>query len=48
MVGDSDSDIEFGKRLGMKTVKVSTDGTDTSDADLVVIDLSELLNRIGI
>jgi D-glycero-D-manno-heptose 1,7-bisphosphate phosphatase len=48
MVGDSDSDIEFGKRLGMKTVKVSSDGTDSSGADLVVKDLSELLNRIGI
>lgn len=41
MVGDSDSDIEFGKRLGMKTVKVASDLKDESGADLVVRSLAE-------
>lgn len=34
MVGDSDGDIEFGKRLGMKTVKIGDPKTDRSGADL--------------
>jgi D-glycero-D-manno-heptose 1,7-bisphosphate phosphatase len=46
MVGDSDSDIEFGKRLGMKTVKVSPDLVHASGADLVVKDLIELVKKI--
>ena len=41
MVGDSDSDIEFGKNLGMKTVKVSNEESDTSNADLYVKSLKE-------
>ena len=46
MVGDSDSDIEFGKRLGMKTVKVNPEIVDASGADLVVRDLIDLVNTI--
>jgi histidinol-phosphate phosphatase family protein len=46
MVGDSDSDIEFGKRLGMKTVKIGVKENDRSGADLVLNNLSELVNWI--
>lgn len=42
MVGDTDSDIEFGKRLGMKTVRVKTDEPENTEADLVVNSLKEL------
>ncbi len=41
MVGDSDSDIEFGKNLGMRTVKVTNEETDSSNADLYVKSLKE-------
>jgi D-glycero-D-manno-heptose 1,7-bisphosphate phosphatase len=41
MVGDSDSDIEFGKNLGMRTVKVTNEESDTSNADLYVKSLKE-------
>jgi len=40
-VGDSDSDIEFGKNLGMRTVKVTNEESDTSNADLYVKSLKE-------
>jgi histidinol-phosphate phosphatase family protein len=46
MVGDSDSDIEFGKRLGMKTVKVNPEKLDASGADLVVVDLDEFVKTL--
>jgi D-glycero-D-manno-heptose 1,7-bisphosphate phosphatase len=42
MVGDSDSDIEFGKRLGMKTVKVDPHLNDQSGADACIESLNEL------
>lgn len=44
MVGDSDSDIEFGKRLGMKTVKISSKLIDDSKADLYFEHLIQLAN----
>jgi D-glycero-D-manno-heptose 1,7-bisphosphate phosphatase len=44
MVGDSDSDIEFGKRLGMKTVKIGKAEEDRSGADLCFETLVEFKN----
>ena len=38
MVGDHDKDIEFGRQLGMRTVKVSA---ETSFSDAVDMILSE-------
>jgi histidinol-phosphate phosphatase family protein len=46
MVGDSDSDIEFGKRLGMKTVKISPTKMDDSKADLYVERLNQLAKSL--
>lgn len=46
MVGDSDTDIEFGKKLGMKTVKIDAELKDDSGADLCLRSLSELMNWI--
>lgn len=46
MIGDSDSDIEFGKRLGMKTVKISNESNDSSKADLYVTSLQEFLIQL--
>jgi histidinol-phosphate phosphatase family protein len=46
MVGDSDSDIEFGKKLGMKTVKIDPDLNDDSGADICLSRLNELMNWI--
>lgn len=42
MVGDTDSDIEFGKRLGMKTVLVTSDESCSAIPDLYVSSLLEL------
>lgn len=44
MVGDSDSDIAFGKKLGMKTVFVAADGNEHPEADLTVSSLFEGIN----
>ena len=46
MVGDTDSDILFGKNLGMKTVRIITEEKIGVEADLSVNSLSELLNLI--
>jgi histidinol-phosphate phosphatase family protein len=46
MVGDSDSDIEFGKRLGMITVKISPTKMDDSKADLYVAHLNQLAKSL--
>jgi histidinol-phosphate phosphatase family protein len=50
MVGNSPSDIEFGKRAGMKTVFVTTTKTAQDiEADLVLEDLmafSEMISRL--
>jgi histidinol-phosphate phosphatase family protein len=42
MVGDTDSDIEFGKQLGMKTVLVLSKEKCNSSPDLKVSSLEEL------
>ena len=42
MVGDTDSDIEFGKNLGMKTVLIASDEPCISVPDLKVASLVEL------
>lgn len=41
MVGDTDSDILFGKNLGMKTVRVKTEEKITIEADITVNSLFE-------
>ena len=46
MVGDSVSDMQFGKNLGMKTVFVETGTTTYEDADLTVHSLSEAIKLI--
>lgn len=46
MVGDTDSDIEFGRNLGMKTVYVSHEGSRNDDADLIVDSLVDFKNRL--
>ena len=45
MVGDTDSDIEFGKKLGMKTVLVRSKEQCSSFPDIKVSSLEEL-NRV--
>jgi histidinol-phosphate phosphatase family protein len=42
MVGDTDTDIQFGKKLGMKTVLILTEEKTTEKADLEVHSLFEL------
>ena len=47
MVGDTDSDIEFGRNLGMKTVRILTpEEKSTLPADLEVNSLQEFLNFV--
>jgi len=46
MCGDSDSDIEFGRKLGMKTVYVSADGDTHPEADLTVSSLFEGIKQL--
>jgi histidinol-phosphate phosphatase family protein len=46
MVGDTDSDILFGKNLGMKTVRIRTEEPINVDADLTVASLTELLKEL--
>lgn len=46
MVGDSDSDILFGIKLGMKTVRIKTIEPIGIKADLEVNSLSELVERL--
>lgn len=46
MVGDTDSDILFGKNLGMKTVRIKTKEPIGVEADLTVESLSELIKKI--
>lgn len=43
MVGDTDSDIKFGKNNGMKTVRILTQEPVGIDADLSVSGLKELM-----
>lgn len=44
MVGDTDSDIKFGKNLGMKTVRIKTVEPIGIEADLTVESLKELMD----
>jgi len=46
MIGDSNSDIAFGKNLGMKTVFVSETGEQHREADVSVISLFEGIKLI--
>lgn len=47
MVGDTDTDIEFGKKLGMKTVRIKTEETIVLDADITLnslVDFAKMIN----
>lgn len=46
MVGDTDSDILFGRNLGMKTVRLRTEEAIGVDADLTVDSLDEFLKLV--
>jgi len=46
MVGDSDSDIQFGKNLGMKTVRIRSAEKENIEADLTVDSLFEFAKLI--
>ncbi len=46
MVGDTDTDIQFGKKLGMKTVLLRTEEKTNEIADLTLDSLIELMNYI--
>jgi histidinol-phosphate phosphatase family protein len=46
MIGDTDTDIEFGKNLGMKTVRIKTEEPINIDADLTVSGLDEFAKMI--
>ena len=46
MVGDTDSDILFGKNLGMKTVRIKTEEAIGVEADLTVSSLFEFSQKI--
>jgi histidinol-phosphate phosphatase family protein len=46
MVGDTDSDILFGKNLGMKTVRIKTTEPISVEADLTLDQLYDLLKLL--
>ena len=46
MVGDTDSDILFGKNIGMRTVRIKTAEPIGVEADLTVDSLYEFLKKI--
>ena len=46
MVGDSDSDIVFGKNLGMKTVRIRTVEPIKVEADITLESLTEFYNYL--
>lgn len=48
MIGDSPSDIAFGKNLGMKTVFIETGTAVCEDADLNASSLLEAINNLSI
>ncbi|MFA5573865.1 MAG: HAD family hydrolase [Brumimicrobium sp.] len=48
MVGDTESDIIFGKNLGMKTVLVKSKEKVTLQPDLLVSNLIEFANELGV
>ena len=47
MVGDTDSDIEFGKNLGMKTILLKSEEKNTIQADFEIRNLIELIDFIN-
>lgn len=47
MVGDTDTDIEFGKKLGMKTVRIKTEEPIGMPADVTVNSLVEFAKMIN-
>lgn len=47
MVGDTDSDIQFGKNLGMKTVRIQTEEQIAVSADITVNSLNDLLKLVN-
>jgi phosphoglycolate phosphatase-like HAD superfamily hydrolase len=46
MVGDTDSDIEFGKKLGMKTVLILSKEVTKSTPDISIQNLGELCDYL--
>lgn len=44
MIGDTDSDIQFGKNLGMKTIRVISPEKNTIQADMEINGLKDLIN----
>ncbi len=46
MVGDMESDIQFGKNAGMKTVYITHTSENTSNADFVFADLQTFAKQI--
>ncbi|HIP32134.1 MAG TPA: HAD-IIIA family hydrolase [Crocinitomicaceae bacterium] len=46
MIGDTDSDILFGKNLGMKTVRIKTEEPIGIEADMTVESLNEFAKKI--
>ena len=46
MIGDTDTDIEFGKNIGMKTVRIKTEEPINVEADLTVSGLDEFAKMI--
>ena len=47
MVGDTDSDLEFGKNLGMKTILLKSEEKNTIQADFEIRNLTELNDLIN-
>lgn len=46
MIGDTDSDIKFGKNLAMKTIRIKTEETITIEADITCLSLLEVTNLL--
>jgi histidinol-phosphate phosphatase family protein len=46
MVGDTDSDIQFGKNLGMKTILLKSAEINSIKADLEISNLTELVDYL--
>jgi histidinol phosphatase-like enzyme len=46
MIGDTNSDIQFGKRLGMKTILYKSSEKITENIDLVINDFKDLTIRL--
>ena len=46
MVGDSFSDMQFGKSLGMTTFLIASNEKENMDADYQISGFSELINHL--